>query len=141
MPNKVSVLVMHYRQLASLGTQAAQEQWGFMPLMRSIATPTALQMAWLQLTSCLFTHLAYHMLVMHYRQLASLGTQAAQEQWGVDPFNEKHCDTHSFANGMAAVDILPVCSPGSPNAGHASQAAGISGYPSSPRAMGGGCLR
>ena len=34
---------------------------------------------------------------MHYRQLASLGNQAAQEQWGVDAFDEKHRDTHSFA--------------------------------------------
>lgn len=31
------------------------------------------------------------------RQLASLGTQAAQEQWGVVAFDEKHRDTHSFA--------------------------------------------
>jgi len=37
------------------------------------------------------------MLVLHYRQLASLGSQAAQEQWGVDAFDEKHRDTHSFA--------------------------------------------
>ena len=42
-------------------------------------------------------YLAHQMLVMRYRQLASLGTQAAQEQWGVDPFDEKHRDTHSFA--------------------------------------------
>ena len=34
---------------------------------------------------------------MHSRQRASLGTQAAQEQWGVDTFDEKHRDTHSFA--------------------------------------------
>ncbi len=48
------------------------------------------------------------MLVVHHRQLASLGTQAAQEQWGVDVFDEKDCDTHNYANGMAAVLILPV---------------------------------
>ena len=68
-----------------------------MPLMRSTATPTALQMAWLQFPPCVFVHPAQQMLLMHYRLLASLGTQAAQEQWGVDPFDEKHRDTHSFA--------------------------------------------
>ncbi len=54
-------------------------------------------MAWLQFTPCLFVYPAHQMLVMHCRQLASLGNQAAQEQWGVDAFDEKHRDTHSFA--------------------------------------------
>ncbi|KAL3136509.1 hypothetical protein ABBQ38_005759 [Trebouxia sp. C0009 RCD-2024] len=31
------------------------------------------------------------------RQLGELGTQAAQQQWGVQEFDEKHRDIHSFA--------------------------------------------
>lgn len=31
------------------------------------------------------------------RQLAELGSQAAQQQWGVQEFDEKHRDIHSFA--------------------------------------------
>ena len=31
------------------------------------------------------------------RQLAGLGTKAAQEQWGVEDFKEAHRDIHSFA--------------------------------------------
>ena len=32
-----------------------------------------------------------------YRQLAELGNKAAREKWGVEEFDEKHRDIHSFA--------------------------------------------
>ncbi len=34
---------------------------------------------------------------MLHRQLAALGNQAAKQQWGVEAFDEKHRDIHSFA--------------------------------------------
>ncbi|KAA6429562.1 MAG: chloroplast 1-hydroxy-2-methyl-2-(E)-butenyl-4-diphosphate synthase precursor [Trebouxia sp. A1-2] len=44
-----------------------------------------------------FPSLPFPLFARSFWQLASLGNQAAQEQWGVDAFDEKHRDTHSFA--------------------------------------------